>query len=262
MNWMESFQDKPHLHRRHFLSVQGDYFAITDEAQCDYPSDYALQILAEHAEAHGEAVHCTGSFDVDLDVHVLAPTGVPVDITRTRLITGKEQLLHPLPMVRLHLSAPANQPYFTLLAPYVRGEEPPPRVERLDAPFAAHITRGEQEDYLFLAPSALHWQSGTYQFQGTRGLLRIHPRLELLLLDTGTLSAGAVSLQSTAGGLLLSAQPDGSWHGQCSGEAKTVTLNGISVTAISCDEQPLEWKTTSDGVTFALPAGEHQLCFR
>ena len=33
-------------------------------------------------------------------------------------------------------------------------------------------------------------------------------------------------------GLLLCAQPDGSWRGQSSGEAKTVTLGGIPVTAI------------------------------
>jgi hypothetical protein len=262
MDWMESFQDKPHTHRRHFLSVGGDYFVITDETKCDYPADYTLQVLADFAEQQGEVVHCTGRFDVDLDVHFLAPAKSTIEVTPTRMRSNAAMIQQPLPMLRLLAQAPPNQPFLTVLAPYIRQQEEPARVERLSNLLAAHVTQGGKEDYVFLSPVPVTWKSGGNAFQGARAILRVQPRLEMLLLDAGSITAGAVSLQSTAGALLISAQADGSWRGSSSGEAKTVTLGGIPVAAISCGGKPLKWKAMPTGVVFTILAGDHQLSIR
>lgn len=260
MKWSEYFKDKPHTHRRHFLSVGGDYFVMTDEVKCDYPSDFTLQVLADRAEQQGTVVHCSGRYDVDLDVHLLAPR-TPVEVTHTRMLTSAQS--QPLlPMLRLHAVAPPNQPYFTVLAPYVRGQETPPVVEQLGEQFAVHVTQGAREDYVFLSPGDTRWQSGGLQFIGTRGILRVRPRVELVLLETGAIGVNDFSLQSTAGGIALVAQADGSWEGRCDGDAKDITINGAPVDAVLLDDQPLKWAATPGGVKFTVPAGVHTVRLR
>jgi hypothetical protein len=166
------------------------------------------------------------------------------------------------PVLWLHAVAPANRPWLTVLAPWVRGKETPPQVQRLGETFGLRITQGAGTDYVFLSPAAVEWKSDGVRFSGTRGVVRPGPRVELALLDAGLASAGKTTLRSSAGGVALAACAEGGWEGQASGGPKVVHLDGTGVREAQLDGKPFTWEATPEGVKFSVPEGRHAIRLR
>jgi len=260
MLWSESYRDKPHAHRRHLLSVHGDYLVLTDEVQCDYPSDFTLNVLADRVEQRGNSACFTGRFDVDLDVHFLTP---PSHIeTKEAVMKVGENYAKREAVLWLHADAPPNQTWLTVLAPFIRGTEAAPEVQRLGDTFGARVTQQGNTDYVFLSPTEMRWQEGSLRFEGTRGVLRSKPRVELALLDAGIISAEKVTLASTAGGISLAVCAAGGWQGQSHGGEKVLVLGGVPLREAQLDGQPLPWEATPEGAKFSIPEGRHEVRMR
>ncbi|MGA2066783.1 MAG: hypothetical protein ABSG86_17530 [Thermoguttaceae bacterium] len=261
MIWSQSYRDKPYYHRRHLLDVHGDYYVLADEVRCDYPSDFTLNILADAVKQEGATARFTGRFAADLDVHFLAPAGPRIETKKAVMIVGPEYAKRE-PVLWLHTSAEPNQPWLTVLAPFVRGSETPPQVRRLGEMLALQVARADGTDYVFLSPTRVEWQSETLRFTGTRGMVRLRPRVEMTLLDAGTIAAGKTTLDSTAGGIALAAAAAGGWEGETSGGEKVVLLGGPAVREAQLDGKPLPWQASPAGAEFSLPAGHHLLRIR
>jgi hypothetical protein len=259
MNWSDSFRDKTHAHRRHVIR-RGDCFVIADEVKCDYPSDFTLNVLADRGERQGDTVRFTGRFDVDMDAHFLLPP-TSIETRKAAMIVGANYAKRE-PVLWLHAVAPANRPWLTVLAPWVRGKETPPQVQRLGETFGLRITQGTATDYVFLSPGAVEWKSEGVRFSGTRGVVRPGPRVELALLDAGFASAGKATLRSSAGGVALAACAEGGWEGQASGGPKVVHIDGAGMRQVHLDGKPLTWEATPEGVKFSLPEGRHSIRLR
>jgi len=260
MNWDQFFRDKPHAHRRHLLGVRGDYYVLTDEVQCQYPSDFFLHVLASRAERSGRRFRFTGHYDVDLDIHLFAPTKAQVR-TVPRRMANQGDPKNPWDILSLEATAPPNELYFTVLVPFPRGAEPL-RVERLGQALALRVTGPTSAECVFLSPAKTQWQDGGLRFEGTRGLLRTKPRTELTLLDAGIVSDGKVTLRSDAGGVTLAAQTDGAWEALADGAAKTLSLDGLVIRELHLDGQPHPWKPDPAGAVISLPPGSHRFRVR
>jgi hypothetical protein len=256
-----SYRDKPYTHRRHLVSVRGDYFVLADEVQCDYPSDFALNVLADGVKQEGHTARFTGRFTADLDVHFLAPAAARIETRKAVMIVGENYAKWEA-VLWLHASAPPNQPWLTVLAPFARGTEAPPQVRRLGEMLAVELAQADGTDYVFLSPTPVEWKSETLQFTGTRGLLRLRPRVELTLLDADTIAAGKTTLSSTAGGIALATSAAGGWEGESSGGEKVVLLGGAPVREAQLDGKPLPWQATPEGAKFSVPQGQHALRIR
>jgi hypothetical protein len=260
MNWDQSYRDKPHAHRRHLLGVGGDYYVLADEVQCAYSSDLLLHVLADRVERQNQVLRFTGRYDVDLDVHLLAPANAQVQTTPTRMANQAEPK-SPLSIVTLQSTAPPNQPFLTVLVPLTRGTAAP-QIEQLDTAFGFRVMGAARLDHVFLSPGRIQWRAGGLRFEGTRGILRVKPQVELTLLDAGRISDGRVTVHSDAGGVTLAARAEGGWSGLTDGPAKTVSLEGARVKELQLDDRPYPWKATPTGATVLLPAGSHRLRLR
>lgn len=173
-----------------------NYFVMSDVLRRGPPGTWRLWLAASQVELSGDRALARGLHDVDTDVYIVRPRGLPLKTeSKSRQsygMTAGKYGRHP--MTQQGLVAPIEKAITSVVYPRLRGEGEP-RVTPLADGRGLRVETSRGIDYIFLSEVPLVYSDERIRFQGTVGVARIRAEGPVLWLgEAGSISAGAETI--------------------------------------------------------------------
>ena len=246
--------------------VKGDYLIMLDEAELGtgYTNSYFdLHVISNGvtSDTTNQKHSFTGKYGVNMDVKIVYPTGV-TQATSSVDIGGVDSK---------KLSATSNSAsddWFTILDPLKSGESSM-AVSAYGgvAQGSYKLTKGINDDYLFLNPSEITVSSNGIAFTGKVGLInKTEGKQQMTIMNGSTIASGTKGIDvETAGQKMTAIFHDdkcvtGEYDGLSSSYVKVrlgFTVPSSYKVYIDGSSTATTWSAVTNGVRFQISSGKH-----